>query len=382
MNDIYFDNSATTPLRREVIGVMTRVMETEYGNPSSLHSKGVEAERILKEARENILRAMKIRQSQNAEIIFCGSGTEANNLAVFGTVRAKNKKSKRIITTDSEHPSILEPLNVLESEGAEVIRLSTRGGVIDMEELKSAVTPDTMLVSVMLVNNETGALYDVKTAFSIVKKINPATVTHCDAVQGFGKIQFSPHDYGIDLMSVSAHKLHGPKGIGALYCNRSVITSRRLIPHIYGGGQEIGLRSGTQNTVAVAGFGEAVKYCMDLNGVTSLRDYFVEQLPPEITVNTPHGGFAPYIVSITLPGIKSETMLHFLSAKGIYVSSGSACSSNTGHISYTLVNFGLDKQAADCTLRISFNENNTKEQIDILTEELKHGLDTLIRIRK
>jgi Cysteine sulfinate desulfinase/cysteine desulfurase and related enzymes len=382
MNEIYFDNSATTPLRREVISVMTRVMEDTYGNPSSLHSKGVEAERILTDTRDNILRAMKIRQSQNAEIIFCGSGTEANNLAVFGTVRAKNKKTKRVITTDSEHPSVLEPLKALESEGVEVIRLSTHGGVIDIDELKSAVTPDTMLVSIMLVNNETGALYDVKTAFSIVKKMNPAAVTHCDAVQGFGKAQFSPHDYGIDLMSVSAHKLGGPKGIGALYCNRAVITSRKLIPHIYGGGQEIGLRSGTENTVAIAGFGEAVKYAMDLNGVTSLKNHFIEKLPSEVTLNTPNGGSVPYIVSITLPGIKSETMLHFLSSKGIYVSSGSACSSNTGHLSYALLNFGLDKQAADCTLRISFNDANTKEQIDIFTEELQRGLDTLVRIKK
>jgi Cysteine sulfinate desulfinase/cysteine desulfurase and related enzymes len=382
MNDIYFDNSATTPIRREVIGVMSRMMENLYGNPSSLHSRGVEAERVITEARQNILRAMKIRAAQNAEIIFCGSGTEANNLAVFGTVRAKNKKSKRVITTDSEHPSVLEPLKLLESEGVEVIRLSTRGGVIDIAELTAAVTPDTMLVSIMLVNNETGALYDVKTVFNTVKRLNPAAVTHCDAVQGFGKILFSPLDYGADLMSVSAHKIHGPKGIGALYCNKSVITSRRLIPHIYGGGQESGLRSGTENTVGIAGFGEAVKYTMDLTNVTSLRDYFIAKLPPEITVNTPSGKYVPYIVSITLPDIKSETMLHFLSGKGIYVSSGSACASNTGHISYTLLNFGLDNRAADCTLRISFSDANTTEQIDTLIAELNNGLNSLIRIRK
>ena len=382
MNDIYFDNSATTPIRREVIDVMTRTMETLYGNQSSLHSKGVEAERILDDTRINLLRAMKIRQAKTAEIIFCGSGTEANNLAVFGTVRAKNKKSKRVITTDSEHPSVLEPLKALESEGVEVIRLSTRGGVIDIDELTAAVTPDTILVSLMLVNNETGALYDVKTLFNTVKRLNPAAVTHCDAVQGFGKIQFSPLDYGADLMSVSAHKIHGPKGIGALYCNKSVITSRRLIPHIYGGGQESGLRSGTENTIGIAGFGEAVKYTMDLTNVTSLRNYFTENLPSEITVNTPLGEHVPYIVSITLPDIKSETMLHYLSGRGIYVSSGSACASNTGHVSYTLLNFGLDRHAADCTLRISFSDTNTTDQIDTLITELNNGLESLVRIRK
>lgn len=382
MNNIYLDNSATTPIRREVIDVMTDTMEHIYGNPSSLHSMGVNAERIINEARENILTALKIRKSQNAQIIFCGSGTEANNLAVFGTVKAKNKKNKRVITTDSEHPSILEPLKQLESEGVEVIRLSTRDGVIDMDELKESVTSDTMLVSIMLVNNETGALYDVKTAFDIVKRKNPAAVTHCDAVQGFGKIQFSPCDYGADMVSVSAHKIHGPKGIGALCCNQSVITSRRLIPHIYGGGQERGLRSGTENTIGIAGFGEAVKYNMNFTGVTSLRNYLIERISNEVTVNIPKRDYVPYIVSLTLPNIKSETMLHYLSAKGIYVSSGSACSSNKTQISYTLLNFGLDKQAADCTLRISFNDLNTIEQIDIFAENLNAGINSLIRFKK
>lgn len=382
MNNIYLDNSATTPIRREVIDVMTDTMEKTYGNPSSLHSMGVSAERIITDARNNILSALKIRKSHNAQLIFCGSGSEANNLAVFGTVRAKNKKNKRVITTDSEHPSILEPLKQLESEGVEVIKLSTQHGVIDMDELKDSVTPDTMLVSIMLVNNETGALYDVKTAFDIVKRQNPAAITHCDAVQGFGKIQFSPCDYGADMVSVSAHKIHGPKGIGALYCNQSVITSRRLIPFIYGGGQEKGLRSGTENTVGIAGFGEAVKYSMNFTGITSLRNYLLEKIPDEVTVNIPKGDYVPYIVSLTLPNIKSETMLHYLSAKGIYVSSGSACSSNKTQVSYTLLNFGLDKHAADCTLRVSLSDLNTIEQIDIFAENFNAGINSLVRFKK
>lgn len=381
MNEIYFDNSATTSIRREVINVMRDTMENIYGNPSSLHHKGVEAERIINNAKANILSAFKIRSSQPASLVFCGSGTEANNLAVFGTVRAKNKKRKRVITTNSEHPSILEPMKILESEGVEVIRLSTTGGIIDMDELESALTEDTMLVSIMLVNNETGALYDVKKAFSISKKRNPAIITHCDAVQGFGKIQFSPYDYEADLVSVSAHKIHGPKGIGALYCNQSVINSRSLIPYVYGGGQENGFRSGTENTIGAAGFGEAVRHTYNLTGVTSLKDYLIKRIPDEVTVNTPKGNCVPYIVSITLPDIKSETMLRFLSGKGIYVSSGSACGAKKNQVSSTLMNFGLTNQAADCTLRISFTDTNTPEQIDKFIDELKAGIAILVRTK-
>ncbi|MCL2516970.1 MAG: cysteine desulfurase [Oscillospiraceae bacterium] len=362
MNKIYLDNSASAPIRREVIDVMTHVYENIHGNPSSLHAAGFEAENVITEARRNILKALKMQ----GRIIFCGSGTEANNLAVSGTIRAKNRKVKRIVTTDSEHPSILEAVKVLDD--VEVVFLSTKHGVIDIEEVKNAVNEDTMLVSVMLVNNETGAVYDVKTIFDAVKRINPAAVTHCDAVQGFGRVC----GINADLITLSAHKIHGPKGIGALFCKEQVITSKRLVSIIYGGGQERGFRSGTENTAGIAGFGEAVKYKADIN----LRDHLIENLP--VKVNIPHGEYAPHIISITLPRIKSETMLHYLSGKGIYVSSGSACSKNKR--SHVLLAFGLNEMEADCSLRISLSAFNTIEEIDRFIIELKNGLDSLIRM--
>jgi len=364
MMKIYLDNSASTPLRREVIAVMTHVYENIHGNPSSLHTTGLEAEKIIDCARKNILRVLKMQ----GRIIFCGSGTEANNLAVFGTIRAKNRKVKRIVTTDSEHPSILEAVKALDD--VEVVFLSTKHGVIDIGEVKQAVNEDTMLVSVMLVNNETGAVYDVKTIFDAAKRINPAIVTHCDAVQGFGRVC----GINADLITLSAHKIHGPKGIGALFCKEQVITSKRLVPIIYGGGQEKGFRSGTENTAGIAGFGEAVKYDLDINPV--LRKHLIDNLP--VKVNIPHGEYAPHIISITLPRIKSETMLHYLSGKGIYVSSGSACSK--GKRSHALLAFGLSEMEADCSLRISLSAFNTIEEIDRFIIELKNGLDSLVRM--
>ena len=383
MEKIYLDNSASTPLSGEVKKVMTGVMENTYGNPSSLHGAGTEAGRILTDARLNVIKALNIKSSQiqTANVIFCGSGTEANNLAVFGTVLAKNKKNRRVVTTDSEHKSILEPLKKLESEGAEVIKLTTENGVIDVEELKRSVTPDTVLVTIMLVNNETGALYDVKKAFFTAKKQNPSVVTHCDAVQGFGKVNdFSPVVYGADMVSLSAHKIHGPKGVGALYCHRSLITSKKIIPCIFGGGQENGMRSGTENTIGIAGFGEAVKHTADVAYLYSLRGRVIAGLPSGAKANVPAGEYVPNIISVTVPGIKSEVMLRYLSGNGIYVSSGSACSSNTGEISYPLLNFGLSKYDADCTIRISLSVYNTENQIDKFLTELGKGVESLMKI--
>lgn len=388
MKEIYLDNSATTALCEDAAKAMTETMAL-YGNPSSLHSAGLAAQKVVDDARNTLGVALGVRMPKPGQLIFTASGTEANNLAIRGCVYAKSRRvANRIITTDSEHPSVENLLRKLEEDGFEVVRISTRGGVLDMAALDKALDKNVLLVTMMMVNNETGAMYDVAKVFSAVKQKCPDAVTHCDAVQGFMKCRFSPVSIGADMVSVSSHKIHGPKGVGALYVSADILKQRKLVPIIYGGGQESGFRSGTENVVGIAGFRAALKeafYGLDdaIAHMSALREYALLKLSAlDIRLNTPLGKAAPHIINFTLPSIKSETMLHYLSGEGIFVSSGSACSSHATTPSRALTAFGLSPADADCSLRVSLCKHNTESDIDALVERLQMGLRVLVRVKR
>ncbi|MBE6661795.1 MAG: cysteine desulfurase [Ruminococcaceae bacterium] len=388
MKEIYLDNSATTPLCEGAIEAMGRAMRT-YGNPSSLHTMGHEAQKLVDAAREGIGSALGVRMMKPGELIFTSCGTEANNLAIFGVAYAKARRvANKIVTTDSEHPSVEKSLRMLEADGFEVVRISTRGGVLNFEQLENALDEKVLLLTMMMVNNETGAAYDLSRVFRLAKERCPSAVTHCDAVQGFLKLRFSPTAIGADLVSISAHKIHGPKGVGALYVNREILKQKKLAPRLFGGGQEFGFRSGTENVIGIVGFGAAVRETgrgLDekLQRMASLREYALLKLSAlDVTLNVPIGDCAPHILNFTLPRIKSETMLHYLSGEGIYVSSGSACSSHSHAPSPTLLAFGLSPSDAENSIRVSLSEYNTEEEIDRFVECLKNGLGVLVRVRK
>lgn len=388
MKEIYLDNSATTALCDGAVKAMTEAM-TVYGNPSSLHSLGHAAQKAVDEARSALGIALGVRMPKPGQIIFTASGTEANNLAIRGCIYSKARRTtNRIITTDSEHPSVDGLLRKLEDEGFEVIRIPTRGGVLDMSALEQALEKSVLMVTMMLVNNETGAMYDLPRVFSMVKQKYPDAVTHCDAVQGFMKCRFTPSSIGADLVSISAHKIHGPKGLGALYVSADILKQRKLVPIIYGGGQEYGFRSGTENVIGIVGFGAAVREAYlgldkELSKMAALREYALLKLSAlDVRLNTPLGSAAPHIINFTLPNIKSETMLHYLSGEGIYVSSGSACSSHSQTPSRALTAFGLSPADADCSLRVSLSRYNTESDIDALVERLETGLRVLVRIKR
>ena len=383
---IYLDNSATTAISDSAKQKMLEAMEI-YGNPSSTHKAGIEARKTIDEAREKVGAALGVVRPSPENLIFTGSGSEANNTAILGSAFAKEKRrANKIITTDSEHPSVENVMRKLEKEGFEVVRIPTRGGRVDEEKFSNALDDKTLLVSMMLVNNETGAVYDIKKLFAMAKRRCPDVITHCDAVQGFMKVTFTPKTISADLVSISAHKIHGPKGVGALYISPEIIKQKKIIPYIIGGGQENGYRSGTENIVGIAGFGAAAdeakrNIAASVSKTASLRD-LCERLVIEAgaTPNIPEGTRAPHVLSISLPDIKSETMLNFLSGKCICISAGSACSAHSRNMSSTLLAFGLTERQADCTVRISFSEYNTEEEIATFGEALKSGIDTLVRI--
>lgn len=387
MNEIYFDNSATTALCDEAKTAMYGVIDSVYGNPSSLHSVGLAAEKILQSARADVLASLGVRGDMR-QLIFCGSGSEANNLALIGGYTSKKRKNgARVILTAGEHSSVEAAGAHLATLGADVVRLSTKNGAIDLAEFRAALTSDTVLVSCMLVNNETGALYPVAEMFRLAKQICPDVLCHCDAVQGYTKVKFTPKSLGADFVTVSAHKIHGPKGVAALYVSPDILKRRALVPIIHGGQQENGLRAGTENTVCIAGFGAAAKVAMQNAAVYGERIDAVSQrlldklsAMQEIRVNRAENSVS-HIINITLPQIKSETMLHFLSGKGIFVSSGSACSSHATSVSRALSAFGISDKEADCSIRISLSRYNTIEEADALCNALAEGLASLVRIR-
>ena len=389
MKQIYLDNSATTRICDEALDKYVAVSRECYGNPSSLHGLGFDAEKLLDTARGEICSSLGAKGST---VIFTASGTEANNLAIIGRAMAKErfKKGAKIITTMGEHASVDGPLNMLESMGYKIARIPTLGGEIDMEALKKELTSDVILVSMMMVNNETGALYDTAEVAKLIKAKCPEAVLHIDATQSYLKIPFTKAKCGADMITISSHKIEGPKGVGALVVDGGVMKAKGLAPIILGGGQEGGMRSGTENVPGIAAFGEAVRLgFMALrqrySHLSALKAYLIEKIEAdealsEISITKPKAS-APHIVNITLPKIKSETMLHYLSSLGIYVSSGSACSSNSAHLSSALTAFGRSNSEADSSIRISLSHRNTKEDIDGLVDGLKSGLARLSRIR-
>jgi len=386
MQPIYLDNSATTALSEAARQKMLEAMDA-YGNPSSYHQLGRKSAALLTEAREAVARSLGVRRLSPGELVFTSCGSEANTLALLGTAHAKARRTaNRIITTDSEHPAIENVMQALEREGFEVVRISTRGGTLDMEQLDKALNDRVFMVSMMMVNNETGAMYDLKRVFSLARTRSPAVITHTDAVQGYLKCRFSPASLGADLVTISAHKVHGPKGVGALYINPALLKAKQIVPWLLGGGQENGLRSGTENIPGIAAFGAAVNELYprldeQIAHMSGLRRRLVAGLTDlGIAVKQPPV-CAPHVVNLTLPDIKSEVMLHFLDARGICVSAGSACSTRSRHISSALLAFGATEREADCSLRVSLCAGNTEADIDALLAALAEGLSSLIRIR-
>lgn len=382
---IYLDNSATTPLCAAAHEAMCAAME-RFGNPSSLHTAGTQAAKLLQQSRAALGEALGERYLKDGQLIFTGSGTEATALALLGTARAKARRTaSTILTTDSEHPSVLQNLAILEKEGFKIVKVPTRYGILDMDTVREHCNKDLFAVSMMLVNNETGALYPVADVFRMARAGNPDCICHCDAVQGFLKVPMTAKALGADLITVSAHKIHGPKGVGALFVSQRLLTARALTPFYGGGGQEFGFRSGTENMIGIAGFAAA---CREANAskaafsaqTGALSAKLIAKLEgSEIKCNLP-AKRAPHIVSITLPDIKSETMLHYLDSKGIAVSAGSACSSHAKAPSGTLLAFGLTPAEADCTLRVSFSRENTDADVEALVAALLEGAEKLVRI--
>ena len=375
MKEVYLDNSATTRAYDSVGKLVAHVMCEDYGNPSSLHRKGVEAEQYIKDAKETFARLLKV---QEKEIFFTSGGTESDNLALIGTAMANRRAGNHLITTGIEHPAIINTMRYLEEQGFRVTFLPVdRYGRVQLEALKEALCDETILVSVMYVNNEVGSVQPVAEAASIVKAYNKNILFHVDAVQGFDKYRIHPKKLGVDLCSISGHKIHGPKGTGVLYIDSKV----KIKPILFGGEQQKNIRSGTENVPGIAGLSLAAKTIYEdldekVQKMRKLKEHFIEGIA-RIENTTIHGLYdetsAPHIISVGFAGIRSEVLLHALEEKGIYVSSGSACASNHPQVSGVLKGIGAGQEFLDATLRFSMSEFTTSEEID-------YTLDTLYNI--
>ena len=375
--EAYLDNSATTRVFPEVAELMTKIMCEDYGNPSSMHMKGVEAEQYLRYAKEVFAKLLKVNEK---EIFFTSGGTESDNMAIIGAAFANARRGKHLITTQIEHPAVLKTMQYLETLGYRITYLPVdSNGRVFLEELQRAMSPDTILVSIMHTNNEIGSIQPIAEAAAYIKRVNPYTLFHVDAVQGFGKARIYPKKLGVDMMSISSHKIHGPKGVGVLYVDEKV----KLQPIIHGGGQQRGYRSGTDNVPGAAGMAKAAELVYshldeDVTRLYELKKYFIQGLNKldGIRVNgllpgMPYGeGTAPHIVSVSVNGVRSEVLLHALEDKGIYVSAGSACSSHKPTPSATLKAVGASKEALESTLRFSFSVYTTKEELDYTLQEM------------
>lgn len=377
----YLDNSATTVCEPEVIKKVVQMMGETYGNPSAMHHKGVEAENYIKEAKEIIAKTLKV---QEKELIFTSGGTESNNLAIMGCAKANHRMGKHLITTKIEHPSVGNVMKHLEEEGYEVTYLPVdENGIVKLDRFREALRPDTMLVSVMYVNNEIGSVQPIEEIGKLIKENNPATLFHVDAIQAYGKYRIFPKKLGIDLLSVSGHKIHGPKGIGFLYCDSKV----KIKPIIYGGGQQRNLRSGTENVPGAAGLGMAAKeiytdFDEKIRHLYEIKEHFTEEIMKleNVKINGLTGrDSAPHVVSVSFPGVRSEVLLHSLEDREVYASAGSACSSNKPAVSATLKAIRVPKEHLDSTLRFSFSVHTTMEEIDYCIEVLKELLPMLRR---
>lgn len=381
--ECYLDNSATTRCTKGVAQVMTEVMCSAYGNPSSLHHKGVEAERYVREARETIAKTLKCAPK---EIFFTSGGTESDNLAIRGAAYANARQGRHLITTSVEHPAVLNTMQYLEQQGYEVTYLPVDAcGRVRLSDLEAAIRPDTILVSMMHTNNEIGALEPIEEAGALIKRVNPNTLFHVDAVQGYGKSRIYVKRMKIDMLSVSAHKIHGPKGIGFLYVGDRV----KIRPIVFGGGQERGLRSGTENVPAIAGMARAAEEIYrnldaDLERMYALRarlEAGICQLE-NVKFNTlPGRESAPHVLSVSFAGVRSEVLLHALEDKKIYVSAGSACASNHPETSgsATLRAIGLEKELLNSTIRFSLSAFTTEEEIDHTVQALEELVPMLRR---
>lgn len=373
---VYLDNSATTKPCEKAVKKALDMMNEHFGNPSSLHLYGFNAKKELDNTRRIIANFLSCQEN---EVFFTPSGTIANQTAILGTARAKKRDGKRVVTTLLEHPSVLKQFETLTKYGYDVIYLKPdKNGKIDLNDLSNAVDENTILVSIMAVNNEVGSIQEILKVKTIIKDKKSKAYFHCDAVQAFGKISLKPKKLGIDLMSMSAHKIHGIKGAGALYVGNGV----RIVPSITGGGQENGLVSGTEATPAICAFGEAVNDIGDLEKnlaeVTALRNYFVDKIKSidKVYVNSPSDAL-PYIINISVEGVPSQVMLNSLSSMGIYVSAGSACAK--GHRSSVLTSMGVTPKGIDSAIRISLSKTTTQKDIDLLYNGM---VDTINRVRR
>lgn len=385
MKEIYLDNSATTMAYKEVGDLVHKVMCEHYGNPSSLHAKGVEAENYIKEAKRTLAQLFKV---QEKELVFTSGGTESDNLAIIGAARANRRAGTHLITSSIEHPAIINTMRYLqEKEGFRVTFLPVdKYGRIRLDALKDALCEETILVSVMYVNNEVGSVQPIEEAASIVKAYNRNILFHVDAVQGFGKYRIYPKKLKVDMCSISGHKIHGPKGIGALYIGEQV----KISPIVFGGEQQKNVRSGTENVPGIAGLGLASQMIYDnleskVAGMREFKKYFIEGITKIDNIMI-HGLYdetsAPHIISTGIAGIRSEVLLHALEEKGIYVSSGSACSSNHPGVSGVLKGIGASQEFLDATLRFSMSEFTTREEIDYTLDNLYNIIPMLRRYQR
>lgn len=371
--EAYLDNSATTRCSERAREKMIRTLTDDYGNPSSLHDMGKDAEDAVREAREKIARTLKVDAK---ELIFTSGGTESNNLALIGGALGNKRLGKHIITTSIEHPSVHAPLEYLEELGYEITYLSVDAdGILSLDELREAIREDTVLVSVMMVNNEIGAVEPIAEAGAIIHEKNPNALFHVDAIQAYGKYRIYPRKLGIDLLSVSGHKIHAPKGTGFLY----IRDRAKVKPILYGGGQQKGMRSGTENVPGIAALGEAAAEAYEdfekkTERLYALKERFLASVTeiPGVMVNGKCGReSAPHIVSVTVEDVRSEVMLHSLEEYGIYVSAGSACSSNKPAPSRTLQGIGLAKRQLESTIRVSFSVYTTEAEVDYAVEKMR-----------
>ena len=379
--EAYLDNSATTSCSKAATEKMVELLTQDYGNPSSLHMKGVIAEKYITEAKKKIAKTLKVEEK---ELVFTSGGTESNNLAIIGSALANKRAGMHVITTSIEHASVTNPFIWLSENGFEVTYLGVDAyGQIKLDELKDAIRPDTILVSIMHVNNEIGALQPIEEAGKVIKAANPKTLFHVDAIQSYGKMAIFPKKWNVDMLSVSGHKIHGPKGSGFLF----IKDKTKVKPLIHGGGQQKGMRSGTENVPAIAGLAVASEEMYqnleeNRNHLFALRDYFIEEVEKldGVTVNgkKDHDS-APHIVSVSIDGVRAEVILHTLEDRNIYVSAGSACSSNKPAISSTLQSIGLKKELLDSTVRFSFSIHTTKEELDYALGVMRETIPMLQR---
>ncbi|MBE6010336.1 MAG: cysteine desulfurase [Lachnospiraceae bacterium] len=384
MHEIYMDNAATTRPTEAVVSLMNEIFLSDYGNPSALHLKGIDAEERVKTAARQIAATLRCKEK---ELIFTSGGTESNNLALIGAAFAYQRRGRHIISTAIEHPSVKKTLDFLETQGFRITKLpADQDGRVSADSVKEAISEDTILVSVMYVNNEIGSVNPIAEIGSMLKAGYPDVIFHVDAVQGYGKYKIMPHAMGIDLLSVSSHKIHGPKGAGFLFIREGV----RVVPILYGGGQQKNLRSGTLNVPGIAGTGLAAeeayqKFDKKTGTLAGMRELLREELSQleDVTVLTPKEPLcAPHIINACFSGVRSEVLLHALEDKGIYVSSGSACASHHPSDKSTLMEMGYPKEVTDSVIRFSLSLNNTEEEIETVIAALKELLPVLRRFKR